>query len=385
MQWITNYYTVQLLFLISLISGCNGVAEEGGEIKKPLVSLVNAQALYQADHYTIEREYVGLVSAAQQASLGFELSGKIAQIYVDVGDTVQEGDALIRLDTQLLKTTAQQLFAQQAQVEAQLVLINANLKRQQALKKKGFSADAEIDGLKSQRNALKANGRQLQAASDANSLQQHKSTIYAPYDGIISARFVSKGDVLNVANPTFTLLAKSGLEAHIGVPAKQLKRIKQENLLNSNQQLWQLRIGEQLVVAQLLNPGAQVDLQSRTVKLRFSLPDDLDVINGELSYLQIEENHVQEGYWVPLTAMTDGLRGVWNVYILTPQLDNQHIVERRSVEVLYADGSQAYVRGAISEGEQLISNGLHRIVPGQQVALTTNDAVTLNALLVEVP
>lgn len=45
----------------------------------------------------------------------------------------------------------------------------------------------------------------------------------------------------------------------------------------------------------------------------------------------------------------------------------QNIVERRSVQVLYADNQAAFVQGAISADEMLISNGLHRVVPGQRV------------------
>lgn len=382
MSGITKYFSIQLFFLVSLISGCNSTSEELTVEQQPSITVVNAQALNQADHYSVPREYLGLVRAGQQSNLGFELSGKISKLFVDVGDTVKEGDPLIALDTQLLKTSAQQIIAQQAEIEAQLALVNANLKRQQSLKKKGFSADAEIDSLKSQRNVLKANGRQLQAGLDANRLQQQKSTIYAPYAGIISERFISKGDVLNVASSTFTLLAQSGREAHIGIPAKQLKRIKQKISEQKKQQQWQLRIGEQQVVATLLNPGAQVDLKSRTIKLRFALPDNIDVINGELAYLQIDENHQQAGYWVPLTAMTDGLRGTWNVYVLNTDSIDQHIVERRTVQVLYANGQQAYISGAIRNGEPLVSNGLHRLVPGQLVALTSNE--TLNVVVTDI-
>ena len=376
MATINKYYVVPLLFLISFITACSDTSEEV-TIQQPTLTTINAQQLTEVDHYSLQREYVGLVRAGQQSSLGFELSGKISRLFVDIGDTVKEGDKIISLDTQLLKTSAQQLIAQQAEVTAQLELVNANLKRQIALKKKGFSADAEIDNLKSQRNALQANGRQLKAGLDANRLQQQKSTIYAPYSGIISERFVSKGDVVNIATPTLTLLAKNGQEAHIGIPAKQLKRIKQAISMQTDKQQWLLRIGDQQLLATLLNPGAQVDLKSRTIKFRFALPDNSDVINGELAYLQLDEKHQQPGYWVPLTAMTDGLRGTWNIYVVNSTDKNQHIIERRTVQVLYANGELAYISGAINNGEQLVSNGLHRLVPGQQVALANDETLNI--------
>ncbi|WP_422121444.1 efflux RND transporter permease subunit [Photobacterium damselae] len=105
---------------------------------------------------------------------------------------------------------------------------------------------------------------QLHATLAANQLKLTKSTIRAPYNGKISERFVSQGDVINIGTPTFTLLANDLTEAHIGVPAKYMTQIL-------NQPSWQIRINNKLYPAQLLNPGASIDLNSRTVELRFAL------------------------------------------------------------------------------------------------------------------
>ncbi len=82
--------------------------------------------------------------------------------------------------------------------------------------------------------------------------------------------------------------------------------------------------------------------------------------------MQFDDIREKPGYWIPLSAMTDGLRGVWNVFALNES--NQELrIERRSVQVLYANNDHAFVTGAISNGERLVSDGLHRLVPGQAV------------------
>ena len=127
-----------------------------------------------------------------------------------------------------------------------------------------------------------------------------------------------------------------------------------------------LRVGADSYPVTLLNPGARVDSGSRTVKLRFALPESAEVIDGQLAYLQFSDVHDMSGYWIPLSAMTDGLRGVWNVFVMSDK-DSQHVVERRSIQVLHANAEYAYVTGALTSGERLISDGLHRLVPGQAV------------------
>ncbi|AJR08491.1 efflux RND transporter periplasmic adaptor subunit [Photobacterium gaetbulicola] len=347
----------------ALLGGCNTSTSSPSERQEHLLLSVDTLTLTPSDHYSVEREYVGLVQAGQQANLGVELGGKVARILVDVGDSVQASEPLLVLDTQLLITQADELRAQQSQITAQLDLVEANLKRQQSLKQKGFSADADIDTLSSQRKALQASFRQLSASLTANQLRQEKSTVYAPYDGIVSARHVSTGDVINTGAPTLTLLASTSKEAHIGIPAKQLAKL---NNHNNNHDSWKLQIGPESYPVTLLNPGARIDSGSRTVKLRFALPESAEVIDGQLAYLQFSDVHEKPGYWIPLSAMTDGLRGTWNVFVMLGE-DKRHVVERRSIQVLHANDSYAYVTGALTTGERLIANGLHRLVPGQAV------------------
>ncbi|HIF9128180.1 TPA: efflux RND transporter periplasmic adaptor subunit [Photobacterium damselae] len=327
------------------------------ELKSPL--LINSLQLKPQTSYQIPREFVGFIQAKQQTSLGSELNGKVKRILVDVGRNVTAGTPLLELDTDLLQTEKQQLFAQQQQFQAQLDLINTNLARQQTLQAKGFSAASEIDSLQSQRKALLANLSQLHATLAANRLKLTKSTIRAPYNGKISERFVSQGDVINIGTPTFTLLANDLTEAHIGVPAKYMTQIL-------NQPSWQIRINNKLYPTQLLNPGASIDLNSRTVELRFALQAPL--LTGELAYLTYQDHQQQNGYWIPLTALTEGLRGVWTVMAIVPKSDKNHqILEQRTVKVIFANGTDAYITGAIHPHEQIVADGLHRVVAGQEV------------------
>lgn len=346
------------LAILILLQGCQ--KSEQPEVKAVDPLTVSTTEITLSPSYKVQREYVGTVKAGQQANLGFELSGKVDALFVDVGDVVEKGAPLIRLDTDLLVTEANQLRAQNNEVRAQLKLVEANLKRQQSLKSKGFSAEAEIDALTSQEGVLQANLVRLQAAWNANKLKQEKSTILAPYSGVIAKRHVSLGDVVNVSTPTLVLLASAGKEAFIGIPAQQLERVTQ---LTSPD----VRVSSTHYGVTLLNPGAMVDTKSRSVSLRYQFPEDAHVLEGELAYLAFEQTIDESGYWVPLTALIDGLRGVWNVYVIGA--DNK--VERRSVNVLYADSQRAFINGSLANGESIIASGLHRVVPGQPVQISS--------------
>ena len=349
------------LALSTFLIGCGEATQTESPVDSAVstartVLTVETIALELSPSYAVQREYVGVVKAGQQANLGFELAGKVQEIFVDVGDTVTEGQPLIRLDTQLLKTESSQLKAQSEEVKAQLSLVAANLKRQRSLKAKGFSAEAEIDTLTSEQRVLQANLLRIDASVQANDLKLIKSTVLAPYSGTIATRFVSLGDVVNVGNPTLTLLATEGKEAFIGIPAHQMQKV-------TSLEAPMIRVANSNYSVSLLNPGAMVDTQSRSVALRYLFPEKSPVLEGQLTYLQFDETIDEQGYWIPLTGLIDGLRGVWNIFVI----GEGNKVERRSVQVLFANNKQAYVTGALADGEQVIASGLHRLVPGQTV------------------
>lgn len=80
--------------------------------------------------YQVKRKFSGTIQSAQNAKLGFEFGGKVDAIYVSEGESVTEGQPLIKLDTRLLHNETKQLQAQLEQVKAQLELVSSNLRRQ---------------------------------------------------------------------------------------------------------------------------------------------------------------------------------------------------------------------------------------------------------------
>ena len=89
----------------------------------------------------------------------------------------------------------------------------------------------------------------------------------------------------------------------------------------------------------------------------------------------------EPGAWLPLTALTEGSRGLWSAYAVEAAPGDARAAQGREIggdtaggrlavqplEVLYQDGDRVYVRGPLAAGEILVAAGLHRVVPGQLV------------------
>lgn len=104
--------SVAVLLAAALILTACGGAEEAGEISEAPSAPVGPLII----------SATGEVVPANDANVAFQLSGTIDELLVEVGDTVEEGDVLARLDTTIIES-------QIAQAEAGVVLAEATLAR----------------------------------------------------------------------------------------------------------------------------------------------------------------------------------------------------------------------------------------------------------------
>lgn len=349
------FNSILLSILAIAMVGCRGAPE----VASPRVISVSSIVPQRSEEFQVERRVVGRVVAAQRVDIGFEQGGKIDKILVDQGDSVLAGQQLALLDKRLLEVAGKELQAQLREAKARLALVVSSLKRQQSLKNQGFSAEQQLDELAAEKQALAAGIERLNASLDANRLQLEKAILVAPYDGVISQRFEDEGAVVPAGGPVVQLLEASRLEVAFGVPVDMASGMEIGGQ-------YPVTVGNDTFQASLLTVASDLNAITRTVKLRFSLPAT-DLRDGELALLMLSRKVDEPGYWLPVTALADGVRGLWNSYVLEPVGGNQYRVEAMNVGVLHVEQERVYV-SADFDHKQVIATGLHRVVPGQIVS-----------------
>lgn len=317
--------------------------------------------------YQSEQVFTGTIRAGNTTGVGFELSGKLSELNVDSGANVHQGQVLVKLDTRLLEAERQEIQASLAQTQADVDLATSTLKRNLELKKSGYVSEQLLDETQTQLASLEAAKKRLLASQHANQLKLDKSHLLAPFDGIISQRQHNLGEVVAAGSPAFTLVGSMNTEAYIGVP------VAIANQFSTGQNV-KVSVHNQPFTAKIAGMSAEVNPISRTVQLRISLPEHAKVINGEIAYLHQQQTVEQAGYWVPISALIDGIRGRWNIYVAaqnstTKSSDiTQRHIERRDVDILYTTQDMAYIQGAIKGDEHYVTQGLHKLVVGQAVS-----------------
>lgn len=333
---------------------------------------VRAAALEAGGSYLVEKRFVGQVEARRSSDVGFELSGRLAAVRVEEGDTVAAGDVLAELDIARLAAARLEAEASRNGVAADLALARATLGRfVDALQFDGVSAQ-ELDEARQRVQTLEAQVALAEARINSIDVDIDKSRLTAPYAARVSRRSFDEGQVVTAGQPVISIVEAAPPEVRVGVTGPALVDLRADD-----------RVIVQAAGRRLTGTLARVlprrERATRTVDVIVRLPEDAaDIYPGDVAELLIPQVVDAPGFRVPLAALAEGERGTWTVTIAVPGANaGEYVVSRRLVEVLHQDGEYAYVRGPLTAGEWYLPRGLQRLVPGQLVAVLNSDTLSV--------
>ncbi|MEO0786157.1 MAG: efflux RND transporter periplasmic adaptor subunit [Pseudomonadota bacterium] len=336
-------------------------SEEGPKVAEtpPIpISAAVIEVSLQGD-FDLKESYTGLVMPSQESELGFTSGGRIAQLNVDVGKRVTDGQRLAVLDTRALRA---QLAAAEASIDEVIAsrdLALTTVERQRDLQKEGFVSKQIVDEFAAQATAAEARLLAAEAQADTLRVQIDLAQIRAPFDGVVTERYVDEGVIAAPGQPIFKLVEAGSLEARIGVPASAMESL-------TPGELYLLDIGGRIVEATLRADTGVIDARQRTVTTVFDVLPDQNVPTGAVARLSLNRAVGERGLWVPVSALKEASRGLWSVYVAEPT-DGGHIAQTRLVEIVHTDGPRAFVRGALESGDLVVIDGLQRFTPSQPV------------------
>ncbi|MEM7279756.1 MAG: efflux RND transporter periplasmic adaptor subunit [Pseudomonadota bacterium] len=362
------YRLVTLVSLATLMAACSSEGN-GNAAESVTILRVSVNELARSEQISVQSRFFGRVEAPRSSQLGFELGGELQKVLVDEGQSVKAGELLARLDTDRLEAVKAQADAGVTQAKASAALAANTLKRSESAAEFSGISNQQLD--QARQNA--ANSDAALAAALANleriKLDIKKSSLRAPYAARIVGRYADEGEILAPGRALLALQELGPSEVRFGVNQATAERL-------TPGQLRTLKRGDQSIRATLKAIVPALDPRTRTIDAVFTL-NEASVLSGEIMQLDVEAPLMQSGFSLPLSALTEGKRGLWTVLIAVPidkstdKIANAtHVLSPRAVTILHQDGDMMYVDGAIETGELFVSEGLQRVVSGQQVRLS---------------
>lgn len=193
------------------LSGCSPKKEETKTVNKPALSVVVVSP--QMTDWSLKIEASGNIAPWQEASVASEIGGlKLAEVLVNVGDTVRKGQLLARMSDESVQNDLAQQKAAVAEAEANLAQARHNIDRARELEPSGSISRQDLIGYETQAATTAARLASSKALLAAQSLRLTYTRVLAPDDGVISARSATAGSVVTAGVELFKLIRKNRLE-----------------------------------------------------------------------------------------------------------------------------------------------------------------------------
>jgi multidrug efflux pump subunit AcrA (membrane-fusion protein) len=247
---------------------------------------------------------------------------------------------------------------------------------------------------------LRATVESLQSEIERIDAMLRDHEIVAPFDGRVQARFVDEGVVVSPGQSVLEVVESTDLEIRVGLPTKLTAAETLETATLKS------RLGCAPLIVRRIAPA--IDERTRNREVTFGIKsswnlkhDDIEqggapipeLVIGEAVDVTIRVPVSSEGWWVPTAALTPGVRGLWNLYVVKepgqpepkPAATSSNSfsstaksasltsdrwltqIEVRNVEILRSTGDWSQIQGTVNGQDWIITDGVHRVTPGQWV------------------
>ena len=306
----------------------------------------------------------GNVYAYSDASLFARTDGYLDKWYFDIGAHVQKGQLLAVISTPEVDKQLLQARADLATAKATAGLAKINSSRYQGLLTQNAVSKQDTDTFVTQEASTNSTVDSAQANVQRLEQLQSFEKIYAPFSGVVTARNVDVGQLINAGAGTlmFRLSAIDVLRVYVNVP----QIYSQSAVPGSTAKLTLSEFPGQTFTGKLVRTARAIDPASRTLLVEF----DVDNRDGKLlpgAYTEVHMN-VHQGVApliIPVPALIFRNQGLQvGTVVKGPNGDQAKLVQ---VTLGQDDGSTVQVIHGLSADSQVIQNPPDSLIDGEPV------------------
>jgi RND family efflux transporter MFP subunit len=346
-------------------------------------SRVRARAALSTETLQVARQAVSVVSPKQTAPaqeiilpgnvqpfitspIYSRTNGYLKKWYFDIGAHVKQGQLLAVIETPEVDQQLQQSISNLNTAKANLALAEITRNRYEGLVKDNAVAQQLVDNAVGTYNANEA----TVAANEANVKQlqalQSFEQIYAPFDGVITARNIDIGDLINsgssggVKTDLFHMAQPGTLRVYVNVPEEYSQGIK----TGMTADLGLAEFPGRKIQGKLVRTADAINMTTRTLLIEVDVDNPLGtLLTGSYAEVHLSVPSQASTYLLPVNTLifrSEGLR-------LGIVRDGK--VELTAVTPGHDFGNEIEIVSGLKADDQVIINPPDSIVSGQQVQI----------------
>ena len=305
--------------------------------------------------------FSGRIEAEDEVALAFRISGRLLESNGKLGDRVQPGQVMARLESQNELNALRQAQAGLAAAQGQLTQARNHFDRQETLLAQGWTTRANYDvatqARQTAQSQVDAAEAQLKTAHDLVSFTE----LTADAPGVITAIGPSAGEVVQAGQMMFRLARQEGRDAVFDVPAQLIRSAP------SDPQITVSLADDPTVTARgrVREVAAQANAVTRTFEVKVGLTEPPPAMRLGATVIGRLETNAGPIIEIPATALTRSNQqpAVW---IVDP---SSRTVSMRNVDVLRFEQAKVVVSQGLDSGEIVVTAGVQALHPGQKIRL----------------
>jgi len=300
------------------------------------------------------REFVGRVEARLTVDMSFQVGGRLADFAVAEGELIPQGAIVAQLQDQDFSRALRE-------AEVQLQQARQDLQRVRTLHERGISSDAALE------DARTAFDLRSVAVENARQTLDY-ATLAAPFDALVSRRFVDPFTTVSAGQPVLRIQDISELRVSISVPEALIATLDEDNPPTSSARFPFLP--DQTFPLEYRELNAEADGASRTYEVVLALPDDVpaNILPGMTATVDVliadSEPALQPAVRAPVSALASAPDGAFHVFVYDEATGT---VARRPVRTGRVSGSEVLIDEGLAPGERIVTAGVSALYEGMPV------------------
>lgn len=315
----------------------------------------------------LELKAIGNVEAYATVAIKSRVGGELLKVHFKEGQEVSKGDLLFTIDPKPYEAALAEAKARLAKDLALLKKAQEDAKRYESLIQKQVVSQEQYDQVRANLASLEATVKADEAAVESARLQLSYCYIYSPITGKTGPLLAHAGNLIKASDENKSLVTIKQIQpiyVSFSVPEQYIPEIRRRWAKGRLQVFASIRDGNDArLQGELSFMDNTVDVATGTILLKATFPNtDRLLWPGQFVdvFLRLdEEPHV---LLVPQKAVQTGQQGNY-VFVLTPDSS----VEMRMLKLGRAFEEFFVVREGLNEGEEVVTEGQIRLVPGAKV------------------
>ena len=319
----------------------------------------------------------GTVKAQDLVSVSPQVSNRLTDIYVDLGDTVEAGQLMAKIYDKTFRDQLSQAQAQLAQSRIALRRDSAQFERQRQLLEMDLVSDSEYEiALATYRNTM----AQLESARASLTQAQENfnfTEVRAPVNGVVVSRSLEEGDLAPSGQTLFELASDSGFETRIFLPVQDWRSVRIGQSV-------QLRVSNEASVSAtgiVSRKSPQLDPATGLGEVVITLTQvGGSIYSGVLAENLINIQTNDNAVVIPRSALVEVVETVVNPESNTIELERSYSVfvskgdsmaERRILELGIEQGDRIEVLSGLQPGDNIVITGQQGLEEGGRISVAS--------------